>query len=268
MQLELALYSYLSNCIAFSETDKVVLFKTTSKDSEEAYDILKSSYKEFIFVRENENFEFLVRNLISHGEYEYTLFVVDDTVFTRRFSIDSMINHLKNDNSAIGFSLRLGRNTRHCYPLGIGNQMPFIDDSGMFDYKMGHFNWRKVNFGDFGYPLELSSSLYKTEDVLKVIENAPFANPNELEWIMYLGADKLEGKSNLYCYKQSVAFSNPINKVQNVNQNRSGTKEKYSPEHLTKKFLEGYRINYRDFINFESNGCHQEVDIELLKEEQ
>jgi hypothetical protein len=112
---------------------------------------------------------------------------------------------------------------------------------------------------DFCYSLELSSSFYRIRDINKILTDANYNNPNDLEWQFYL---RLYEYANvlpyLLCYDQSVAFCMPMNKVQNVNNNRVGKDEEYSPENLLEYFNAGHRIDCEQFRSFVPNACHVE----------
>jgi hypothetical protein len=123
------------------------------------------------------------------------------------------------------------------------------------------FDWTNAG-DDFGYPLEVSSSVYRLDDLYPLLCKFSFDNPNRLE-------AKLARQSRsfrqtcpyLLCYPQSVAFCNPANMVQAVAQNRSGTRSDYSKESLAALFEEGYRIKVEDYAGFAPNAAHQEVDL-------
>jgi hypothetical protein len=51
-------------------------------------------------------------------------------------------------------------------------------------------------------------------------------------------------RPKIICFEESIIIKNPINKVQNFNNNIHGN---ITAEHLNKKFLEGYIIDLEDF---------------------
>jgi len=66
-------------------------------------------------------------------------------------------------------------------------------------------------------------------------------------------------------YDKSVAFSNPINKVQLDHPNKSGD---ISADVLLQYFMAGYRIDDKPFSHYKNSGAHELVDIEVKKNEQ
>jgi hypothetical protein len=69
----------------------------------------------------------------------------------------------------------------------------------------------------------------------------------------------------LMCYDESRCFSNVINKVQNINNNRCGTNIEYLTDSLLTKYENGDRIRYSTFQGFIPKACHEEVNIEFEK---
>jgi len=191
-------------------------------------------------------------------ETEYVVFLVDDNIFTHPFSLGSAMQVLGARKDLIGFSLRLGRNTTYCYVNDRQQNLPaftqFTEDILLFD-------WTRSE-QDFGYPLEVSSSIYRLADMLPFIAGFAFANPNELEDRM---AFRAKGFRSVYphlaCYRRSVTFCNPINKVQKVISNRVGENFQYGTDELARRFACGERIRVEAYTNFLPSACHQEVDL-------
>ena len=88
-----------------------------------------------------------------------------------------------------------------------------------------------------------------------------YENPNELEALLYENRYSFSTKKErLLCSYTSIAFSNPINKVQSVfASNRAGENPLYTTEKLFELFEKGYRIDVTELAGFVPNGCHQEV---------
>lgn len=256
LQLELT----LSTCKHFStdwdEDYPVVLYKASTDRYQRAYDSLEGKFPGVKFVKEH-HFMSDVKDILSSAEH--ILFSVDDCVFTNYFSTKEIVSLIEKHNS-IGFSLRLGKNTTWCYPLSASNKIPLF---GRVTDNIIKFDCRGNGFGDFYYPMELSSSLYKASDITRLLGKYLFSNPNTLESIMHTRRHSVEYKPTLMCFETSVAFSNPINKVQKVNNNRAGESISYSPEYLLEKYERGYKIDEAAFYGFVSNGCHQEVEIRI-----
>jgi hypothetical protein len=228
---------------------------STDDRYEAAYKTLQSEYPKVMFVAQDSFKEDLISIV---GTYKYVFFIVDDNIFTGGFSLSEIKKCVERDN-VVGFSFRLGKNTNYCYSLDTKQKVPNMNifhSEGIKDIMS--YEWPNA-MADFGYALELSSSLYKMDDLYGVLRNSHYPEPNSLEWSLYLSAWKFVHRPLLLCYEESVAFCNPINKVQSVNRNRAGEDESYSPENLLKMYETGYRIPLDRFDGFTSNSCHVEA---------
>ena len=209
------------------------------------------------------SFEHIQRAIVASlmptwGENECVVFLVDDNIFTHPFSLSSAINVLRERKDLIGFSLRLGQNTTYCYVNDTQQNQPAF---AQFNAEILLFDWTKSEL-DFGYPLEVSSSIYRLADILPFIAGFSFENPNELEDRM---ASRAKGFRSIYpylaCYRRSVTFCNPINKVQKVISNRVGGNFQYGTDELAGRFECGERIRVAAYANFLPSACHQEVEL-------
>jgi hypothetical protein len=189
---------------------------------------------------------------------EFVLFLVDDAMFTRPFRWREVCEALSDNTDALGYSLRLGRNTTQSYALSRRQALPVFQQlpAGVLKY-----NWTRAD-GDFGYPLEISSSVYRMEMVAKLVQSLNFKNPNTLESQMALQAGRFaEQFPALLCQEYSLAFSAPINRVQQTYRNRSGGAAKYSLHALADRFDRGQRIKVDALEGFVPTSCHEEVEI-------
>lgn len=198
-----------------------------------------------------------VLNLVK--AYEFVSFVVDDTIFIRPFSFASIIGMLDQNKAAIGASLRLGKNTSYCYMLDRAQAVPEMHPHG--GCGLHGYDWIDAE-GDFGYPLELSSSVYRVADMLSVIKRKEFSNPNTMEnCLLAITNDFKERMPVLLCYEASAAFSAPLNLVQTVCCNRVGSKEDYSVGAMARAYARGGRLSHEELLPMVPSGCHQEVAL-------
>jgi hypothetical protein len=192
----------------------------------------------------------------------YVLFLVDDTLFTRPFSLETMIACLQERPQAIGFSLRLGSNTDFCYPQDRPQQLPAFTPAGS---GIQSFDWTRAEL-DFNYPLEVSSSLYNLELIYPLLNAIQFTNPNNLESRMAAKAGEYALRyPQLLSYQTSAAFSNPVNIVQLRDRNRVGQQVAYSTDELAELFDSGCRIDVANFQSFVPHSCHQEIGFEFIQ---
>ena len=260
MQLDLTLRTNRKHCVEKNARNEIVLYKTSNDRYEKAYEQLSSEHPQVQFLKEN-NFKLNLYECIK--KKSQVLFLVDDCIFTRKYSIDNISSFLDICDGVLGFSLRLGLNTKICYPLYIENDIPHMQKLGVNIYA---FSWKEAGAGDFSYPLELSSSAYRIRDIKAIIEGLHYTNPNQLEWVMYNYVPKLVNKPFLLSYETSPAFCDPVNRVQEENNNRVGSNSEYSLENLLDLYEQGYRIDDEPFNDFISNGCHQERELTFRKE--
>lgn len=194
---------------------------------------------------------------------DYVLFCVDDNLFIREFSLARIISALQESPQALGFSLRLGINASFSYALNTAQALP---DFHPLEGQVLEFNWVGAEH-DFNYPLEVSSSVYRAAQIIPLLNELIFENPNLLESEMAAQSWRFrEDLPRLLCFKTSVAFCNPINLVQNVFlENRSGLEYHYPVELLSDMFDQGERIDVKAFTGFVPVSCHQEVGLIFRK---
>ncbi len=265
LQLEATLHSLIIHCTDLFDHDIFIIYKTSSNDYKNNYDILLKeyeSYKNINFILENDFKNNVISLILS---YEYILWLVDDNIFVRDFNLKELCEELKINRDALGLSLRLGKNTNYCYPLNKSQKLPkFINEnSAILKYL-----WTIAEY-DFAYPLEVSSSIYKVGDILPLLLKINFNNPNTLESELERNVDYFrEYYPYLLCPQLSYTFCNPINKVQNVFlSNRSSNLNAYSPEKLAELFAEGYKIKVEHYSGYIPNACHQEVELLFNQDE-
>ena len=189
---------------------------------------------------------------------ECVLFLVDDTLFVGPFDLAAAQSALHANPDALGFSLRLGRNTIRSYVHDRRQELPRFQEAGEGILK---YDWTQAD-GDFGYPLEVSSSLYRLSDVLRLVSGLSFKDPNTLESQMAIRAPRFsQGQPSMLCSDNSVAFSAPINRVQDVYENRVGANPALSTGSLADTFDRGLRIDVAALDGFVPSACHQEVEF-------
>lgn len=187
---------------------------------------------------------------------EYVMFCVDDTIFTHDFSLKFVTDQLGCFRDAVGFSLRLGLNTDYCY---MKDKKQSIPDPMVNEGICSVYKWTKAEL-DFAYPLEISSSVYRVEDILPILRGGKFGNPTELEILLHRNRHKPK-KPFLLCFNQSVAFSAPFNRVQTMFAgNRS---QKFTAEFFEDLYKGGSRIDVERYSGLVTNAAHQEVVLYL-----
>lgn len=262
LQLDACLRSLRMHCSDIEALSIHVIVLATTPTMGAAYDELIAATPWATF-HPQRDFEADVRALL--GECDHVLFVVDDTIFVRPISVAEMVSVLDDDPSAIGVSLRLGANTTYCYPTAREQRVPEFELVAPTGPWWKCWLWSDAD-GDFGYPLELSSSLYRANEILSLLSGQRFANPNLLEAVLASAAGThfvTLGSPRLLCAPLSLAFSNPCNKVQSTFCNRSGSVEALSPEALLGVWQRGGRVDVGAYAGHTPHACHEEVPIFL-----
>jgi hypothetical protein len=188
----------------------------------------------------------------------YTLFLVDDNVFVSDFSMKHVIQALESCPDGLGFSLRLGKNTSYCYARDSNQRLPSFSQ---VNQKVICYTWPEADF-DFGYPLEISSSVFCGPQIAALVSTLQFNQPNKLEGVLAACSHLFrETYPHLLCFETSVTFCNPINKVQQFFSNRAGEAEAFSVQALAERFDCGERINVNELDGFVPNSCHQDIEF-------
>jgi glycosyltransferase involved in cell wall biosynthesis len=255
LQLDGLLRSWQRHCRDAAAVPVRVLYKASSSRLLSYYRRLMADYPEVDFVREG---DFRRDVLVLLRGQKHVLFAVDDTVFVRDFRLADGMAILDSDPSVLGVSLRLGHNTVSSYMARQPQKLPEFDPlpGGFLKYR-----WPGAEH-DFGYPLELSSSIYRAAEMRQLLEAIEFKNPNTMEDNMWHQAQRFHASHPvLACPEQSLAFSIPVNKVQEVCDNRAGASAAFSADKLAGLFKSGHRMMVEALDGVVPNACHQEVEI-------
>lgn len=258
-QLEICLATMKKSIRDFGKYETFVLYTTTSARHDMSYELLAKDYKDVCFVKE-ENFKKDLLFLLGENGvpvYTHVMFAVDDSIFYRDFSMMSFCKYASLDD-VFGFSLRLGKNTTYCYTMNAEQKIPdyVSHGNGVVSYE-----WKGAQY-DFGYPFDVSSSIYDMHKIHEKIKMADYRNPNTFEAnpLMHFSHGKY-----LCCGESSYAFSNPLNKVQDVAMaNRSSGIAEMDQEVLLKRFLSGSRYDQWDIerlIARTPRSPHEEVSL-------
>jgi hypothetical protein len=259
MQLDAALRSLWLHCPDIGKADVRVLYATSDSTSENQYARLKEAYPDVQFMREQ---DFKEQLLSAIAPYPFVMFMVDDNMFVGRFLLAQAMHALETHDDALAFSFRLGQNTTYCYSMDRMQRPPDFRPVGHGFVK---FHWAFAEY-EFGYPLEVSSSLYRTQDLFALMAELPFRNPNTLESHLAHQAHRFAAlQGYAVSSATSLAFCIPVNVVQQVYRNRTGAGIGYSVQELSGLFEQGYRIDVNRYAGFTPGACHQEVELCFVK---
>lgn len=259
MQLDATLKSFFLHCKDSRSVTLKIIYNTSSNIHELQYHQLMAEYLEVDFIKENSFKEDLLSLL---EQYRHVLFMVDDNIFTRSFHVSDAVTQLDTNPDVLGFSLRLGKNNKYYYMMNCRQRLPEFQklDSALLKY-----DWTVAEY-DFGFPLEVSSSIYRISDLWSILFRIDFSSPNTLEFMLAKHKELYKSTSNhLICYEQSVVFCNPANIVNSVHINRAGNRYEYTSRSLADLFNQGFRVDVKSYADFVPSACHQEVDFVFCK---
>ncbi len=259
MQLCAAIESFHLHCRDSHLIQLCVLYKASDPYHVHQYAELKVDFPHVSFIEETDFEEQLLDKIAG---FEYVLFMVDDNLFVRQFHLGDVFHSLQDTPEALGFSLRLGRNTDYCYSHDTPQALPAFVSGGE---GILSFDWTAAQY-DFAYPLEVSSSVYRVAEILPLLEQISFDNPNMLEALIAANIRHYaQARNSLLCFERSVAFCNPVNMVQSTFSNRSGLDERYTPDKLAEMFSQGLRIDVERYSGLLPSACHQEVELHFRR---
>jgi len=233
LQLDGLLRSYRKHCGAGAPLP-VVIYKATTDQHAAQYARLATEYPPNMAFEAEVDFFAQVHELLYNATN--ALLLVDDSVFVRPVDLE-VAQSLIVDPRMIGASLRLGRNATWCYtvkPSGAPQETPkLMDGPGGWHC----FDWaacakedaaliaegKPMRWLDWAYPFDVSSTLFRTETLLRALDGKRPPNPNVLEATLAEAAPRFADESPfLACLDCSACFAIPGNKVQDVYNNRAG----------------------------------------------
>jgi hypothetical protein len=223
-----------------------VIYRATSAKFEEGYALIMSA-GQATFI-EQSAFEVDVLNAISK-EDEYAVFHTDDDLFFRTPPAPPVP-----PKGFAAFSLRLGTNTTYCYSGATTQALPSLARSAPY---IG-WDWTRAQH-DFAYPMSLDGHVFKTILLQRLLGDASFANPNELEEELHLR--RYKAPRWMLAFEQSCLVSIPLNIVSTTHANRAGTNPELSPVRLNDRFLAGERIAIDSIEASSICGAHQELAL-------
>lgn len=257
LQLDGFLRAYFRHCQDPEAAEVYILYACSQARQETSYARLQKRWPNVRFVRE---IVFKQQLLALAQGATHVLFCVDDSLFFRRFALREMVDLLDRYPRAVGFSLRLGQNTTVCYTVGKAQAVP---DHTLVAPEVMCFDWTEAAY-DFGYPLELSSSLYRCETILPLLANGPHGNPNTLETWLWRNLDGVrETRPQLLSYRRSAACSIPVNVVQDVYASRHEAGDGQTPEELLTAFEAGMVLDVAKLDGFVPEAAHQPLRLPL-----
>jgi hypothetical protein len=253
LQLKALLDSFLHYSI-----DNVSVSILYKESHEISYSNLVKNYNNFNWISETD-FENDLYYLLNR-DFRYTLFLVDDVIFTRKFSLLKIEEYFSKENNVHGCQLRLGRNIEGAKNLI--DALPFL-------------KWEILDTDShWGYPFDISSGIYKTITIQRIYaelisQNLKIKNPNFFEdyFVKYYQQNPILLKDKFYFSPYfSVCLILTINRVQDEFRNRFDTSDDFSVSTLNNLYFDGYFLNWKKYSEFFNTYPHWNgSQIEYLK---
>ncbi len=187
----------------------------------------------------------------------HCMFLVDDDVFKSDWPNDSCgpMQVLLEDRKVACVSLRMCPRYDYCYAMDCETPPPRFD-------RRGRWKWRKAK-GDWGYPMSVDGHVFRSSDLLPLVRQIDFRNPNTLE--AALAKMPLRTRPRMVCYPEAIVVNLPINIVQTEWENRAAENHPAGAEHLNGEYLGGRRLDLEPVYALRTNrGCHHEMPIQWL----
>lgn len=203
------LHAYLESLIRFSDVIQEKITVLCCETEGIRYDRVERSFPRVNWCVEN-RFEEDLRRLVDDAD-QYIMFGCDDVVFTAEFSLQKAADYLDTAEDVFGFSMRLGKNIAP-YPTDV------VCRDGIMKW-----NWAKAQEQHYNYPWELDCTVYRREDVRRLLcgENQAIRNPNYFEAIIDVNNrnDRIDRKYLACNEKRGCAVVITVNRVQESYQN-------------------------------------------------
>lgn len=221
----------------------IIIYTASTPQFSDGYDKVNG-----ILIYENDFKSDLLRTIDISDPH--IMFLTDDDVFINPFPEQSpqMTEFIKSSHIAC-LSLRLNPDLRYCYTLNRAMRKPNIK-------KLNTWEWMRAD-ADFGYPMSLDGHIFRTSDILPLLQTLDYYNPNTLEGQL---ARHPINRPKMMCFDKSIIVNNPVNRVQSTVANRHGN---ITAEYLNEQWLAGRRIKLEPFMGVKNNACHVELPIEF-----
>lgn len=259
MQLDAAIRSFYAHCKDTTFAEKVIIHTTSDLEHHKQYKQLEKENPDFTFVREND----IVSQIVEIAKHwRFVSFHCDDNIYIRDFSFAQAVRLLRENRMILGHSFRLGKNVTYSYTRNspeVQPQFTYLRDNIMC------FDWTKMKPRGFGYPLEVSASVYRSNDIIPLILKNPDCAVGNIE--SYLKNYKnvfFTSSPFVTCNVEPSVISVPVNRV-GVVHNKAGTKHNYSIKYLAWAFRTGRRIDVSKFDNYITNSTHVELELSFTQ---
>jgi len=261
-QLDLLLRSMEKNFVEYSHQNITVIFRASNQSFVDGYKKLikkwgrKDKTTGYISWKNEEQTSFKEATISAiEPTREFTMFLVDDIVFTHEFSMkDPEFRFFQSDKDILNLSLRLDPNKTYCYSLDQPMVVPESHSKEFFCYP-----WHGKD-GDFGYPMSVDGAVFRTEEILPLVCRLSYWTPNSFE--ATLSQNPIQHPF-LLAYHQAKLVNVPANRTQDTFKNRHANLEEAQLSKLNDLYVQGMEIDYEPFHGLETSSVHFEMKYEM-----
>ena len=130
--------------------------------------------------------------------------------------------------------------------------IPSINQMETFSLRLGRI---VTNKKQFDYTISLDGNIFRTEDILPLMEDLEYSNPNQLEGALVPFQHMFTMK-----WKRQCLVGVPHNKVSDTS--RCATSGAWSVEDLNSWYLKGYRLRNLYFENIKD--VHADIEFNMV----
>ncbi|GAB5358454.1 hypothetical protein AAMO2058_000459000 [Amorphochlora amoebiformis] len=227
----------------------------------------------FLYDTKPGDFSTNLLSLVQRHSNDLICFVVDDMVFFREFSVEEIVESLRNPK-VLGYQLGLHPNVKYCHPRDAKS----IPPTNMEKCGKESVCFRRIlGTGDWNYPWNLCGGTYRGKHVILILNSISgtdntkkaFDHPNNLEVNGNLAVAKIglgEKHPLSTCPSQPVSSVVTVNRVQDIYKNRiydlpkpqtqDIKKQDGSVESLDRLLWEGYQLELRAYKDAKPTSVH------------
>jgi hypothetical protein len=250
-QLDLLLRSIKRSLTEWRDCRINVLYTFSARRFERGYAATMSRHPEFAWtceLDEKERFRELVLSVV--GRNDHVAFLVDDDVLKAPVSLgETEFKRFLADDSIACLSLRLCPQIDHSYALERTIAVPRFEDGTIW-------NWTQAD-GEWGYPMSLDGHVFRSGELVPLLQRLDFANPNTLE--SALSTQPLP-QPRAICFPTAKLVNLPLNRIQQTFPNRNMGMDR---EWLNQQFLDGRRLSLSMVWGLGNRAVHHD-DVQLV----
>ncbi len=262
-QLDLLIRSLKLNAPGLLKNPAAIICNWSDDSYHQGYLQVARDHPDIRYYRDDDqgSFKETFEQRLLWADRHIALFVDDDVVY-RALPIANPGAWLDMFPTTLSFSLRLGLQTTYCYPL---RQEQGTPDNERWIGDFITWNWRAQDArtrGDWAYPASVDGGVFRREDLLVMLKDRPYANPNQLEEALVSGALEAEGCIGLAAFTKSCVVGIPSNSVSETHgSNRYGETHGSDPGDLNEQYLAGRRLSLASVDASEVTAAHVEFKL-------